>query len=612
MAYKYKPNKYTIYDDALSFEENYKNEAVITKKKLDRLEEQVKISSADWAIGEAKFVDSVKDAGVSIEFNELEGTRRINFAIPGRPGKSAYETWLELGHTGSKEDFLQFCKGDSLKHRVEFTRTEVLEAPANTMINYFQDEVRVAVPSTATLEANKDDECKILVRFFAPEGTKYAKYAQASTVSDDIEMIEANNEDDGCVYVEDWLTIASADEEGNMVYKGTQSTEDDFFGYYIAAKWYNASEKLIGMDCIRINLVTEEQQYLERPYYTNRYYIKDEIDQKIEESKKQAIESVAAEVSYEPYIAENGNVYACGTAVYIDASTKEGYNICSWYDQNNKVKYLEFEVDKNVYGGDIRHKDEHRISYPSASVVLNSGSVSGIYGGGHGACDVAVSNVVINGGSVKWVAGAGGNNDEVNNRTGYAHVIVNNTDSAITLFGGSFNSYASCGEVLVEINGGTFDYITLGGSNGYTAIAKAIINGGDIKVLHGCCRGTMNNLEYEINGGNIEKLDIWGEGENTNPADDPKVYYAKVKISGGAITKLNPGVNLLIGKTITGTYVSNVIGNEEELATTLPGLIKENRPEEVLAMIEKALADAKEYTDAKFDTLDKRTKVKTI
>ena len=50
MAYTYKPNKYVKYDDTLTFEENYKNGAVITKEKLDKLEQQVKESSAEIAV----------------------------------------------------------------------------------------------------------------------------------------------------------------------------------------------------------------------------------------------------------------------------------------------------------------------------------------------------------------------------------------------------------------------------------------------------------------------------------------------------------------------------------------------------------------------------------
>jgi len=80
MAYTYKPNKYVKYDDTLTFEENYKNGAVITKEKLDKLEQQVKENSAEIAVGEVKFVSKLKDGNVTIDFNEAEGTKRFNYS----------------------------------------------------------------------------------------------------------------------------------------------------------------------------------------------------------------------------------------------------------------------------------------------------------------------------------------------------------------------------------------------------------------------------------------------------------------------------------------------------------------------------------------------------
>ena len=114
MAYSYKPNKYTKYNEELSFEENYENDAVITKEKLDKLEQQVKENSAEIGIGEVKFVETVEEASVSVDFNKVEGTKRFNFAIPaspssgkGKDGKSAYELWLEEGNEGSLDDFFE-------------------------------------------------------------------------------------------------------------------------------------------------------------------------------------------------------------------------------------------------------------------------------------------------------------------------------------------------------------------------------------------------------------------------------------------------------------------------------------------------------------------------
>ena len=156
MAYTYKPNKYVKYDDTLTFEENYKNGAVITKEKLDKLEQQVKENSAEIAVGEVRFVSKLKDGNVTIDFNEAEGTKRFNFAIPAslNPGKSDY-----------------------LKHRLLFDKVEIDEVPENTIVNYFQDEVRVAVPSNTVWTANKDGKACMRAIMFAPTDAKYFKNA---------------------------------------------------------------------------------------------------------------------------------------------------------------------------------------------------------------------------------------------------------------------------------------------------------------------------------------------------------------------------------------------------------------------------------------------------
>lgn len=82
MAYNYKPNNYNPYDDSATFEENVQNNAVIKKEHMDKLEAAVKSASADWAVGSVTTTDNVDEVSATIEFNELEGTRRINFILP--------------------------------------------------------------------------------------------------------------------------------------------------------------------------------------------------------------------------------------------------------------------------------------------------------------------------------------------------------------------------------------------------------------------------------------------------------------------------------------------------------------------------------------------------
>ena len=98
MAYSYKPNAYSVYDEDLTFEENYQNGGVITKEKLDRLEDAVKKASADFSVAETEVVTDPSEAEVKINFNELVGRKDLYFKVPqgpkGDPG--------EKGETGAQ------------------------------------------------------------------------------------------------------------------------------------------------------------------------------------------------------------------------------------------------------------------------------------------------------------------------------------------------------------------------------------------------------------------------------------------------------------------------------------------------------------------------------
>lgn len=85
MASKYVPNKWNMYDTALTFEENVKNGAVITREALNRLEQAVKEANAEFVVGSVNVSDSAEDASASIEYNDLECTRRLNLTIPAGP-----------------------------------------------------------------------------------------------------------------------------------------------------------------------------------------------------------------------------------------------------------------------------------------------------------------------------------------------------------------------------------------------------------------------------------------------------------------------------------------------------------------------------------------------
>lgn len=254
MAYRYKPNKYTIYDESLTFEENYQNDAVITKKKLDRLEEQVKLNSADWGIGQVKYVDKTEDADFSIEFNELEGTHRFNMSIPVR-GKSAYQSWLDIGNTGTEEDFINALRGDTYQHRV-FLNKVVLEDIHNnddeftSIIEYFEDEVRICITRT---NIDKGIPPQFNAKFYGPMDAVSAKITYSPNMNDTrYKRVDVSTDYDNCKYIGRRIDSGELDESGTWLYHWPSNDR-----LYWKVLWYDADDKLIGADRFKILFVND-------------------------------------------------------------------------------------------------------------------------------------------------------------------------------------------------------------------------------------------------------------------------------------------------------------------------------------------------------------------
>lgn len=78
MAYQYKKNNWNEYDKDKTYQDNLENDAVISKKKLDHMENGIFMANADLTIGSISVGDKTS---AYIEFNKLVGTKRLNITI---------------------------------------------------------------------------------------------------------------------------------------------------------------------------------------------------------------------------------------------------------------------------------------------------------------------------------------------------------------------------------------------------------------------------------------------------------------------------------------------------------------------------------------------------
>lgn len=171
---------------------------------------------------------------------------------------------------------------DTLKHRSALRRVEIGNVPAGTLVNYWQDEVRVMAPSDTVWTANRENKYYMSVKLFAPSNAKYFRESLAQDITDEtyyeFENYEFSGIDEhGCKYSLVWLPMAEQSGE-TWTYTGSLSaTDKGFIGWYWHANWYDENKNLIGSDIIRINLSNESCHNFEQPYYMIKYATKDSV-----------------------------------------------------------------------------------------------------------------------------------------------------------------------------------------------------------------------------------------------------------------------------------------------------------------------------------------------
>lgn len=162
------------------------------------------------------------------------------------------------------------------EERAVLTKAEVVVYPEGSVVNYFQDEIRVAVPSDYAWASNKNDNYYYMdVRFYAPANAKYYKQTQALEIVDEIFYEFENNPNAGvdihnCKYTLVSVPIAAL-KDGVWTYYGATSTPSNYIGWYNRCDWYDENKVLIGSNLYRINLSNTNCLSDILPYYIGKY-----------------------------------------------------------------------------------------------------------------------------------------------------------------------------------------------------------------------------------------------------------------------------------------------------------------------------------------------------
>lgn len=253
---------------------------------------------------------------------------------------------------------------------------------------------------------------------------------------------------------------------------------------------------------------------------------------------------LAAEPNYDESVKA---FFANGTPVTVEARTDGHDGALIKWDGGEKA----VPADTSVFGGS--HASDEKLA--TTSVTVNGGSLHNVFGGGLHKSSVGNSLVIINGGKFTgFIQGGGassytatcghtqyaGDKDGATTVVDNAIVVINGGEIAKDVFGGGEGiSYTKKASVTVNKSfTGNIRYVTLGGSNGYTDDATALLKGGKIKVLQSVNRGFMETAEITVNGAEIENAYASAEGDDQKLGVNKK---AVINIISGKVKNVAPG-----------------------------------------------------------------------
>ena len=163
-----------------------------------------------------------------------------------------------------------------------------------------------------------------------------------------------------------------------------------------------------------------------------------------------------------------------------------------------------------------------------------------------------------------------------------------------TLYGGG-NGYSVVWNSNIEIDGETeINYLTAGGSNGFTRKGHVVINDGHIKVAQGVNRGIIETAEFIINGGQIDNFYIAGE---VDPSVTGILKEGYVEFNDGKVENLFEGNGF---NKVSGYKMNTEIVNDDQALLNNFERVQINQ-EEQIDLSEYAKIS---YVDEKFSQID--------
>jgi hypothetical protein len=215
----------------------------------------------------------VAGAGISIENNvisvKLADTTHGLVAVDG-----ALALNLATRNTDgamSKED-KKFI--DSIPYAYVARKYDVSGVPVGTLVDYRDHEIRIMCP--ADMEFKKQsvgvggdaNTYYMTLKTYVPNDGVVGYIEHIGDNADAEVLNDIKIDEYGRRYQPTWLGLAKFDEAtGTWNYYGSKSTASKFIGWDYRIDWYDANNKIIASDSVRINLSNESCHNITRSYY---------------------------------------------------------------------------------------------------------------------------------------------------------------------------------------------------------------------------------------------------------------------------------------------------------------------------------------------------------
>ena len=260
------------------------------------------------------------------------------------------------------------------------------------------------------------------------------------------------------------------------------------------------------------------------------------------EERVEVLETINLETK--PYIDKNGMLVLCGCpAIARGVGDEVHVTVRFFNDAEDKFVFTadEFAALRICMGYGAEGIGTKRNIVETTLEMYNIDRAFIIDGGSQITGEVGTVNIIAeNVNYIDGIQGARAMNGGERNVVHNFNVRVKNVKLIDTLYGGG-NGYSVVWNSNVIVDGDTtINWLTAGGSNGYTRKGHVVINDGHIKVCQGVNRGIVDKAEFVMNGGIVDNFYVAGEIDDSVTG---VLYEGHVELNDGLIKNFSQGKN---------------------------------------------------------------------